>query len=75
MAQSSVTLYGRLDASVGSLDTGAASDTRMFSNNLTTSRWGVMGSEDLGGGLKANFRLETAIDVPAPALAAPAGWA
>ncbi len=63
MAQSSVTLYGRLDASVGSLDTGAASDTRMFSGNLTTSRWGVMGSEDLGGGLKANFRLETAIDV------------
>ncbi len=63
MAQSSVTLYGRLDASVGSLDQGAASDTRMFSGNLTTSRWGVMGSEDLGGGLKANFRLETAIDV------------
>ena len=63
MAQSSVTLYGRLDASVGSLDTGAASDTRMFSGNLTTSRWGVMGTEDLGGGLKANFRLETAIDV------------
>jgi len=63
MAQSSVTLYGRLDASVGSLDTGASSDTRMFSSNLTTSRWGVMGTEDLGGGLKANFRLETAIDV------------
>lgn len=63
MAQSSVTLYGRLDASIGSLDQGANSDTRMFSGNLTTSRWGVTGTEDLGGGLKANFRLETAIDV------------
>lgn len=63
LAQSSVTLYGRLDASVGSLDTGAASDTRMFSGNLTTSRWGVTGTEDLGSGLKANFRLETAVDV------------
>jgi predicted porin len=56
-----VSLYGRIDASIGSEKTLAAgSVTKMFTDNLTTSRWGMRGSEDLGGGLKANFVLETA---------------
>lgn len=68
MAQSSVTLYGRIDTSVGSIkDTGSASAdkkavTKMFSGGdggLTSPRWGMRGSEDLGGGLKANFQLES----------------
>ena len=62
LAQSSVTLYGRIDTSVGSIDTiGAGSDTKLFSGGdvgLTTPRLGFMGSEDLGGGLKATFKLE-----------------
>ncbi len=67
MAQSSVTLYGRIDTSVGSIkDQGSAatsktSVTKMFSGGdagLTSPRWGMRGSEDLGGGLKANFQLE-----------------
>ncbi len=61
MAQSSVTVYGRVDASIGSLDTGAGSESQMFSGRLTTSRIGFRGTEDLGGGLRANFQLEQAI--------------
>ena len=74
-AQSNVTLYGRVDLSVGSVKddgTGATSNdlvnktrgktvTRMFhggEGGLTTSRWGLRGTEDLGGGLKAAFKLE-----------------
>ncbi|MDP3132501.1 MAG: porin [Burkholderiaceae bacterium] len=65
MAQSSVTLYGRIDASVGKEETGVGaaktSKTQMFDNNFTTSRWGMRGTEDLGGALKASFQFETEI--------------
>lgn len=64
-AQSSVTLYGRIDTSVGSSTVGApgvASTSQMFSGNLTSTRWGVRGTEDLGGGLKAIFALEQGFD-------------
>jgi len=62
-AQSSVTLYGRMDASVGSERVDGVSTTKLYSGNLTTSRLGFRGSEDLGGGLKANFQLEAALTV------------
>lgn len=74
MAQSTVTIYGRLDASVGTQDTGAGSDSKMFTGGnvgLTTPRLGFKGSEDLGGGLKANFQLEQRIDLDTGALQAP----
>ncbi|MDP1528306.1 MAG: porin [Rhodoferax sp.] len=58
MAQSSVTLYGVADIWFGQLDTGATKTTRLDSGGLAGSRWGMKGSEDLGGGLKANFKLE-----------------
>jgi GBP family porin len=58
-AQSSVTLYGRADVSIDHVSikspTGSKSLTAMSNDG---SRWGVRGSEDLGGGLKANFNLE-----------------
>lgn len=61
-AQSSVTLYGLVDINLGRDKFGNAgaevSTTRLNSGGLQTSRFGVMGSEDLGGGLKANFKLE-----------------
>jgi len=63
MAQSSVTIYGRLDASVGSERIDGVSTSKLFSGNLTTSRLGFRGTEDLGGGLKANFQLESALTV------------
>lgn len=65
MAQSSVTVYGRIDLSVGSIEQtsgaflGSGRDNSgVFSGALTTSRYGFRGTEDLGGGLKANFQLE-----------------
>ena len=68
MAQSSVTLYGIVDAYVGSTqDTiktpGSTSQTVAGSGGLKTSRWGVKGAEDLGGGLKAGFQLEQGFNV------------
>lgn len=57
-AQSSVTLYGRIDTSIGSDKVNGVSTSKVFSGNLTTSRYGFRGSEDLGGGLKASFQLE-----------------
>lgn len=61
MAQSSVTLYGIVDAAVTyttkQTPTGG-SRTGIDAGQLATSRWGMRGTEDLGGGLKANFNLE-----------------
>jgi predicted porin len=66
MAQSSVTLYGIADIWLGSLkDSQVAanpeSKTLLESGGVSTSRWGMKGSEDLGGGLKAIFTLESKI--------------
>lgn len=61
-AQSSVTLYGVVDASVESVK-GTDTVTRVSSDNLASSRLGFKGTEDLGGGLKANFVLEAALAV------------
>ena len=73
MAQSSVTVYGRLDASIGSAKVGNITNgagpsnvTQMFSNNITTSRLGFRGTEDLGGGLSALFIIETGLVPDAP---------
>lgn len=59
-AQSSVTLYGIVDLSVENVK-GTASVSRVSSGNLSGSRLGVKGSEDLGSGLRANFMLETGV--------------
>mgnify|MGYP000039894292 CR=1 FL=1 len=61
-AQSSVTLYGVADASVESVK-GTHSVTRVSSDNLASSRIGFKGVEDLGGGLKANFVLESGLKI------------
>ena len=68
MAQSSVTLYGIADVWFGSVkseETGSASvrQTKVDSGGVSTSRFGFKGSEDLGGGLKANFQLEQGINI------------
>jgi predicted porin len=53
-AQSSVTAYGRVDLS---LARNVGSDTTVMQNG-SGSRLGFRGTEDLGGGLKANFTIE-----------------
>ncbi|MCD6664700.1 MAG: porin [Hydrogenophaga sp.] len=60
MAQSSVTLYGVADVVIHK-DKGASA--RMTSGGVSTSRWGIKGSEDLGGGLKANFNFEQGLNL------------
>ncbi len=63
-AQSNVTLYGRLDAGISNTSNAGPSKgsvTQLSSGGMNTSRWGILGSEDLGGGLKAVFNLEGGI--------------
>lgn len=56
----SVTVYGIMDVNVTSSKTdGAGANTAMGENTLSTSRLGFKGAEDLGGGLKAEFQLES----------------
>ena len=62
MAQN-VSVYGILDVNLSSIDTsGASSETVLGKSALATSRLGFRGSEDLGGGLKAEFQLEGTLD-------------
>ena len=62
MAQSSVTLYGVADAGVTYVN-GDKNWSGVTSGNNLTSRIGFRGVEDLGGGLKANFRLEAGLNL------------
>ncbi|MDP9126384.1 MAG: porin [Pseudomonadota bacterium] len=59
-AQSSVTLYGKVDLGLV-LDSGSAAgkSIRVSSGVTGGSRIGFKGVEDLGGGMKAAFQLET----------------
>ncbi|GJG94877.1 porin [Cupriavidus pauculus] len=65
-AQSNITLYGVADAGV-EFTTNAGrngnSQVRLTSGNLSGSRWGLRGTEDLGQGLKALFVLESGFDL------------
>lgn len=70
LAQSSITLYGIADASVrharGMTAANAASPssaTALSSGVNNTSRFGMRGREDLGGGLHALFQLETGLNI------------
>jgi predicted porin len=58
MAQSNVTLYGVLDLALEAGRTGGTTTTRVDSSAVAPVRFGVQGSEDLGGGTQAIFRLE-----------------
>jgi predicted porin len=55
-AQSSVTLYGRINTSLELQKFSGESEKYVMQNNA--SRWGLRGEEDLGGGLSAYFQLE-----------------
>lgn len=58
-AQSSVTLYGIVDLWMGAQKSpGQDRQTKIDSGGVSNNRFGFKGSEDLGGGLRANFVLE-----------------
>jgi predicted porin len=58
-AQSSVTLYGIVDAGFAfNNNSGGHKLYETSAGNLQGDRWGLRGTEDLGGGLKALFVLE-----------------
>lgn len=64
LAQSNITLYGQVGAVVrySTQDANATSvgnRVEVGNNTWGQSLWGIRGSEDLGGGLKANFVLES----------------
>lgn len=57
-AQTSVQMYGVIDAYVGKKQLASAtgaSTTNVDGGGMTTSQWGFRGTEDLGGGLAAIF--------------------
>jgi predicted porin len=67
-AQSSVTLYGNVDVAVAyskfKPEGGSSSSTTAVESSiLTESFFGLKGQEDLGGGLKAVFKLESFVNV------------
>ncbi len=61
-----VTVYGTVDASVIKTDAGTS---MAGAGNSAGSLFGFKGSEDLGGGLKASFNLETGYTATSGALA------
>ena len=62
-AQTSVTLYGIADGDVRFDHTNIGTLKSVGSGGESGSRWGMRGTEDLGGGLKANFILEQGFDI------------
>ncbi|MCG1046439.1 MULTISPECIES: porin [Mycetohabitans] len=63
-AQSSVTLYGLIDAGITYTNSqDGRSNWQETSGSVNGSRWGLRGAEDLGGGLKAIFTLENGFNI------------
>jgi predicted porin len=63
-SQSSVTLYGVLDEGINyTSNVKGHSQVSMASGFPHGSRWGLKGTEDLGGGVKTVFQLENGFDV------------
>lgn len=63
-AQSSVTLYGIIDEGINYNSNVSGNRSYALQSGVTNgSRWGLRGSEDLGGGLKTVFVLENGFDI------------
>jgi predicted porin len=63
-AQSSVTLYGGVDAGVTYVtNERGGNNVRLDTGNRSPDRWGFRGVEDLGGNLKATFVLENGFNL------------
>jgi len=63
-AQSSVTLYGLIDAGITYTNNQHGhANWQETTGSVNGSRWGLRGAEDLGGGLKAIFTLENGFGI------------
>lgn len=65
-AQSSITLYGVVDSGIEFANHqpgNGKSVVKLSSGNIVGPRWGLRGVEDLGGGLKGIFVLESGFDL------------
>lgn len=65
LAQSSVALYGIVDAGIRyttNVDRDNGSLAQMMNGATTSSRWGMRGNENLGGDLSAVYQLEGGIE-------------
>jgi GBP family porin len=63
-AQSNVTLYGIIDASVDYVSNESGHHAVQAQNGMINgSRWGLKGNEDLGGGTSAVFQLENGFNI------------
>ncbi|ALV05453.1 porin [Roseateles depolymerans] len=60
-AQSSVTLFGVIDVAARYTKANGQNVKQLTNDGSSSSRFGVRGVEDLGGGLKAGFWLESAL--------------
>ncbi|RQR79180.1 porin [Burkholderia sp. Bp9012] len=68
-AQSSVTMYGILDENLTyNTNVNGKHLVSMGSGGLQSTRWGIRGVEDLGGGTKALFMLENGFNITNGAL-------
>ena len=70
-AQSSLTLYGIIDEFAQYVDTGHGYTAAMGSSGQWASRFGLKGTEDIGGGNAVNFVLENGFAPTTGALATP----
>lgn len=67
MAQSAVTIYGVIDQAFTRTNiSGGTNKNEMVSSGNVTNRLGFRGTEDLGGGLKAKFQIETSLNADEP---------
>ena len=71
LAQSSVTLYGRVNVTAERQDSSGAKTFQLVNN---ASRIGFKGTEDLGGGLKANFILEHGFNIDTGSASSTSFW-
>lgn len=62
MAQSSVTLFGVVDATYAYGSGSVANKSQLTNSGYNSSRLGFRGVEDLGGGLSASFWLEAGVN-------------
>ena len=62
MAQSSVTLFGVVDATYAYGSGSVANKSQLTNSGYNSSRLGFRGVEDLGGGLSASFWLEAGLN-------------